>query len=279
MDPRASPSSLYTSLPCLHPSAASDRLLSEVACRAVIEQVKNTVTQGHAILSFLQSTDPGAHMDDSLRDELVARCISIAHNGYLEDVWPGVHGSSLNVPANAPLPVLRESHQHEAQQRAQSMDTLAQVVVDLSRENLNQHLAPLKAQLALTQDKVNALMTDCHPQICEIAQGLIACIEQPSHRGTLDGCFIAKRVRDLESKKDMLVPTLLALDALIAIRTEERMPTSVPLAARSPAFHEEWKRAVKDMENAFWPSLKRRLDTLIAMRAAVLRPDPATPSR
>lgn len=237
-----------------------------------MEQVKNTTTQGQAILRFLQSNDPGARMAHDVRSALIDRCLSIGHNGYLEDVWPGVRGRSLTVPANAPLPALRESHQHEAKEKAQNMDTLAQVVIDLSRENLNQHLAPLKDQLALTQDKVNALMTDCHPPVCEHAKTFIECIEQRSNLRPLDGCFIAKWVRDLENKKDMLSPTLLALDALIEVRTEERSPISQPLAAESPAFHKEWKRAVKDMEAEDWISMQRRLATLRTWRAS-LRPE------
>ncbi len=272
MDPRISPSSQYTTFPQVQASAPPDLPLSEVACRAVMEQVKNTHTQGQAILRFLRSNDPGARMEADMRSALIDRCFINGHSGYLEDVWPGVRGRDLTIPANAPLPALRESHQHEAKEKAQNMDALAQLVIDLSRENLNRLLVPLKADLALTQDKVNALMTDCHPPVCEYAKQFIECIEQRRHSGTLDGCFIAKQVQDLQNKQDMLSPTLVALDALIAVRSEERSPTSQPLAAQSPAFHEEWKRAVKDMEVGDWVAMQRRLATLHTWRAA-LRPE------
>lgn len=279
MDPRIPPPSPHsTASPGLVPSAPPDFQLSQAECVALLRQVKNTNAKGHAILAFLQSPDPGVDMERGLREDLIDQCIRNGNNQYLEDEWPDIRKGVLTVPDHTPLPAFRESHQEEARAKETRMDSLAQLLIDISQTNLRKHLSHLKTELGTVQDKVVALMTDCHPPICERAQRFIESIENRKGAGTLEGCFIGKQVQYLKSQKDLLTPTSDALQALIDVRTGNGDHVSLSMT-RSEAFHKEWKRAVQDMEREDWSSFKARLNTLTMWRHSLLPAAPALPPR
>ncbi len=250
--------------------------LSPAQSRALIDMEHNTATRIQSLMSFLDSSDPGAAMHHESRDAFRARCEALIDCSHLQDRWPGVGTAALKYPANEPPPLFSPRHQQMAQQRAEKAKELAADIGKVSTSLLSLLCLPLQTSLSRLQDLLVQLMTDTQPEICAKVESVLSSIDKRPAAIDGESCRVGSDVNRLMLLgQNPLGPTIDAVESLVALGSgngDGRFTRST-----QPEYFKKWDRALRTMERADWARFKVLVEELKKCHAELV--PPAVPPR
>ncbi|OWQ89056.1 hypothetical protein CDN98_00400 [Roseateles terrae] len=242
----------------------------------MLRRFRDNCLRGYALARFLSSQDPGAHMLEARRRQLIERTVRAADAHYMEDQWPDVGTGTLAYPDNRLLPAFSKMHWEVTEARTTVIDLIAEEAGANAWRNLSILAVPLRTELDHLKQQLgqlDQLGVALHPASVGRAERQLQWVDiRPAVSGSAD-CVIAHEVDKLDFLCGTVQRTTKAVKALrSALTGYKSVHGETPFfnAENHPAYYHQWLRAVKCVEKEDWATFSAQVKGLRAERSRLL---------